>query len=257
MHSGIRDRRGRPVRTDARSVDRVLEHPAVERREVLREQHVVEVPERHLHLLAQAEDLCPVLRLSRSVLLPVGRPDPRMHRHDDASLRSIDAGLPRTGGRDDLPVLVLLRVLAEVPDVAAHVLRVPVERVLDQLAALGHLVVHHGGLDTEDLLRPRGDGDLVLLLAPPGIGLAVEPSRARRHRPERVVDALDEGRRIERDRIVTSWEHDRTGRGRRSATGDRHGQPEGHQPRDRPLHLDLLVRSGSAASDEPRLRWER
>ena len=48
-------------------------------------------------------------------------------------------------GVDGLAVLVLVRVLAEVPDVAVLVLGVPVVGVLDHLAVDVHRVAHDGG----------------------------------------------------------------------------------------------------------------
>ena len=101
-----------------------------------------------------------------------------------------------------LAVRVLLRLLAEVPDVPVTVLGVPVERVLDHLAVLAHDVVHDRGGDAEDLLRLVGDGDLDLLLAALAVGLAVDPAAARSHRPVRVVDPRDEVRRVELGRLA-------------------------------------------------------
>jgi hypothetical protein len=77
----------------------------------------------------------------------------------------------------------------------------PVERVLDQLALLGHDVVDDKRLDPVHDLLPVGDGDhdpQVTVLA----ALAVDPAASRLHRPVRVVDLGRELVRVERDRLA-------------------------------------------------------
>ena len=182
-------------------VELVLEDVGLERRPVLRHQDVAERAERDLDPLVEAEDRARVLGFALVVLLAVGLADLWRSRHDDAGLGAVHAGLPGAL-RADLAVGVLLRLLAEVPDVPVTVLGVPVERVLDHLAVLAHHVVHDRGGDAEDLSRLVGDGDLDLLLAALAVGFAVDPAAARRHRPVRVVDPLDEVRGIELDRLA-------------------------------------------------------
>jgi len=91
-----------------------------------------------------------------------------------------------------LAVLVLGRVLAEVPEPAPLVLGVPVVGVLDELGVLGHPVVDDGGGDAEDRLRPVGDRDLDALAGTVGSDLTVDPVRAGRHRPKPTVRRPDE-----------------------------------------------------------------
>ena len=68
------------------------------------------------------------------VLLAVGEPGLGVGGHDHARLGAVDAGLERAGaGRDLAPFLHSTVSLAQVPDVAVGVLRVPIERVLDHV----------------------------------------------------------------------------------------------------------------------------
>ena len=98
---------------------------------------------------------------------------------------------------DRLTVLELGRVLAEVPEVAVVVLGIPVERVLDRDAVLGHKVVDDARLDPHNGPCSIRDPDLDALVA-----VAVDPHRSGRHRPKRVVDLGAEARRIDLDRFA-------------------------------------------------------
>src|SRR5439155_14772 len=83
---------------------------------------------------------------ARESVLDVLPPEPAGHRarrHVDARLGAVAAGLPRAFGRRDAAADVeLRRGLAEVPDVAAAVLRVPVGRSLLELAGQEEPVPH-------------------------------------------------------------------------------------------------------------------
>src|SRR4051812_2681186 len=183
-------------RADAAGVELVLERLGLERVEVLREQQALEVPVRHFGLLAAAHHLRAVERVARVVLLAVAAPDSRMREHHDARLGAVAARLPRTRLGHGLAVVVLGRVLAHVPDVALAVLRVVVERVLDQSAVLGRPVVDHAHDDAGgDPLRPVRDGHDDALRHSARRRLAVDPARAGLHRPERVVDVRAEAGR--------------------------------------------------------------
>src|SRR4029453_4637555 len=140
------------------------------------------------------------------VLLPVGHPRMRVGRNEDAGLGAVDAALPGAFRRGHLPVLLLLRVLAHVPDVSLVVLGVPVVGVLLDLAATGGDVVHDPGVDPEDLLGCPGHGDLDALLVALGVGLAVDPPAARRHRPVGVVDLGGEAGRVEAHGLTATGE---------------------------------------------------
>ena len=74
-----------------------------------------------------------------------------MREHDDPGDGAGDAGLPRAVRAEEAAVpVVLLRVLAQVPDVAVLVLRVPVLGVLDQAAVELDDVVHDRRGDADD-----------------------------------------------------------------------------------------------------------
>src|SRR5207249_9367461 len=92
-------------------------------------------------------------RVSWVVLLPIGLAGLWAARHDDPGLGAVDAGLPRVGRLHELAVMELARVLAEVPDVPQLVLRVPVKRPFDRLAARANGVAHDRAGHAEDLLR--------------------------------------------------------------------------------------------------------
>src|SRR4051794_160162 len=123
-----------------------------------------------------------------------------MRGHEDPRLRSADAGLPRPLAADDLPAFELLRRLAEVPDGAALVLRVPVERVLGESAAVEpDAVVNDRRVDAQDRLRRARDGEE---LAPGDAVLlaAVAQRRARRQGEPWVVHSPGEIARRGRQR---------------------------------------------------------
>src|SRR4051795_3153972 len=112
------------------------------------------------------DDLEVVVGMAFVVLLPVAPAHARASGHEDPGARTVPSGLPRSLAGGHAAVRVeLLRVLAEVPDVAGTVLRVPVERVLDHAAVLEHPVVHDAGAAAgygaglvrhhEDVLRRR------------------------------------------------------------------------------------------------------
>src|SRR5918998_281126 len=173
----------------AARVELVLDGPGLQRRPVARHEDAIEGSRRHLRALAEREHLPAVLGLAGAVLLAIPHPDPRARGHDHPRLRAIDARLPRARARADLAVLVLLRVLAEVPDVAVGVLRVPVLRVLDEPAGLGDAVVDDARDDPGgDALRPRRHRDHDAVGRAPAVALAVDPPVAGPHRPVRVVD---------------------------------------------------------------------
>src|SRR4029450_3533586 len=111
-------------------------------------------------------DLGHVLRLALVVLLPVGVADRRVGLHDDPGQRPVDPGLPRALGALDLAVLVVLGVLAHVPDVAVAVLGVPVVGVLGDLVVHAHGVAHHHDRDPHDDLLLVGHLDHVVLGLP-------------------------------------------------------------------------------------------
>ena len=185
----------RQHRPDIPDVELLLDDLRLERRRVLGLERAREVAERDADRLVEAEHLRPVLGLARVVLLPVGHADLRLGGEQDARQRSVDARLPGARVAGGLAVLELGRVLAEVPEVAVVVLRVPVERVLDGHAVLGHEVVDDPRLDTHNRARPVGHRYLDALLA-----LAVDPHGSGRHRPERMVDLGAEARRVDLDR---------------------------------------------------------
>src|SRR5215210_9532382 len=98
---------------DAARVELELEDLRLERVVVGGDQDVVEVSERSLGLLVDAQHLRPVLGLALVVLLAVGQSRRGIGGHDDPRLGAVDAGLERPLPRGDLAVLVLCRVLAE------------------------------------------------------------------------------------------------------------------------------------------------
>ena len=124
--------------------------------------------------------------------MPVRHTDLWVGGQQDARLSAVDACFPGACGADDSAVLVLLGVLAQVPEVALLVLRVPVVGVLDDLPVLADDVVHHAGLDAHDVLRLVGHRDDHPLRGAFGVGLAVDPAAAGGHGPVRVVDRARE-----------------------------------------------------------------
>ena len=90
-----------------------------------------------------AHDLGAVLGVARVVLLAVAQPGLGFAGMIDSGLRPVDAGLERALRRDDLAVLVLLRRLAEVPDVPARSCAYQSSVTSNGGAVLGDDVVHH------------------------------------------------------------------------------------------------------------------
>src|SRR5439155_19390081 len=111
-----------------------------------------------------------ILGLAAVELLAERLAHPRVGGHEDPRPRPVDARLPRAGARLH-PALgvVLHRLLAEVPDVALAILRVPVVRGLLELAVEPRAVEDHGRGDPEDLLRVARDGELDAGLAVAGV----------------------------------------------------------------------------------------
>jgi hypothetical protein len=95
------------------------------------------------------------------VLLAVGIAGLRVRLHQDPGLGFVNSGLPGAGVLNEVPVLVVERALAEVPDVAVLVLRVPVERVLCERAVDEDAVVDDAAGDAEDLARRAQHGDVL------------------------------------------------------------------------------------------------
>jgi hypothetical protein len=181
----------------------------VERRVVLRHQDGGVPAERRFDLLVEAQHRGRILGLAGVVLLAIRHADLGCSRHGDARLGAVDPGLPGSRRRDDLPVLVLNGLLAEVPDVPVGILRVPVVRVLDRDAVFGDEVMDDASLDPHHLARLLGDPHGDRLLVSFRIRLAIDPRRPRRHRPEWVVDLGRELRRVERHRVAALREHRR------------------------------------------------
>src|SRR3954462_15852610 len=119
----------------------------VDRAVLEREQRPLEAAVRRSHSAAAAEHLGLVPGVPGRVLLPVGIAAVRVGEHDDAGLAVADAGLPGPVVLHPAPVLEVARVLAEVPDVALLVLRVPVEGALLGGAPREDLVQDHRRLD--------------------------------------------------------------------------------------------------------------
>src|SRR6266542_1091817 len=119
--------------------------------------------------------------------------------------------------------------LAEVPDVSARVLRVPILRSFREVAVEVEAIVHLGALDAVDLPRTtRHLEDVAAALAVFPAGVDVR--RPRLERIPRIVDALDELRRLRRSRLAL--------RGSRRAGG------QGEHEDDRSFHgFLLLIRS--------------
>lgn len=80
----------------------------------------------------------------------------RVRFHDDARLRAVLPCLPRARRVDGPVLLVVLRRLPEIPDVAVLVLGVLVEGVLDQLPVEAYPVPEDDAGYAEDLLGVAG-----------------------------------------------------------------------------------------------------
>src|SRR5262245_66404140 len=94
------------------------------------------------------------------MLLPPGTAGRRLGGHVDPGRGAVAARAPGALGADDAPVRVQLRRrLAEVPDIAAAVLRVPVGRALGEPALEVETVLDDDAGRAVDRLRPVRDGD--------------------------------------------------------------------------------------------------
>src|SRR6266508_5466925 len=122
--------------SEAQSVTLLADDIGLERGELERAKDAMHGPVRDLDRTAGTHYPGDVYGLSRKALLPVAVGDLRVRLHDDARLRSVDAGLPRPRGVDLAVGEVLIRVLAQVPHVALIVLCIPVERLLEEPATL-------------------------------------------------------------------------------------------------------------------------
>src|SRR5205085_6479336 len=131
-----------------------------ERRPLLRQERAARRHVRRLDVRAQAEDFEVILGLVLVVLLATGLAHLRMRRHVDPGFRAVATGLPRALPARDMPVRVELGgILAEVPDVAGLVLRVPVARSLLEAAAEVQAVADDDALGTRARLLLVPDRD--------------------------------------------------------------------------------------------------
>jgi uncharacterized membrane protein YbhN (UPF0104 family) len=229
---------------DARRVDLLVVRSRFQPRRFERRQRILELPAGNAHRAAALDDPRGVLCLATRELLPVAVRYLRVRLHHEARLGVVHAGLPGAGGVD-LPVRQIgLCVLAEVPDVAAVVLGVPVGRVLELRAVVGRDVPDDARRDAfRDELRLVGDRDRVHLCLPV-LGPAVDPRPADREREVRVVDGGREvggikGRLVRGAAPVPRHRAPSPGcRDRERQCDRRHG--DGDQ---RPAHLFLLARN--------------
>lgn len=135
------------------------------------------MPAQHRRGGADGDDLRKILRLAGQVLQSMRDTDPWLRGHDDARLRAGYAGLPRSARADDLSVLELLRRLAQVPDVAVGVLRVPVVGVLHEFAVGRDGVSDHSRSDPHHLARTRQYSDADRLAAAAVYPVGADPVR--------------------------------------------------------------------------------
>src|SRR5207302_10759024 len=135
-----------------------------------------------------------VLRVALVELLERGLAEAWMARAVDPRLGAVDAGHPGAFGALDVPVRVELgRVLAEVPHVAARVLRVPVGGALLEPAKEVEPVADSDAGNALDLPGLVGDDDEVAgLLAVLHAG--IDPVGAGEEREPRIVDPYREAR---------------------------------------------------------------
>src|SRR3954469_843213 len=191
---------------DTLRVDLLLDDVGLDAAEVARLERVLEPAVGNRGECVQADDARAVLGLAPVVLLAIGQADPRVRGEDDSRVGAVDACLPRAFLRLGLSVLVLGRVLAEVPEVALAVLGVPVEGVLLDLAVLAHLVVDDASLDPHDRLGPIRDGHDHARGGALGVGFPIDPAAAGTHGPVRVVDLGREVGRIHPERLASRRE---------------------------------------------------
>ena len=182
-----------PDDAEAAGIDLPLAHVRLQRRPFLGHEDVRPGPLAggDRHGAGHGGHLADVFGLALVELLAVGVAGLGGGEHDDPGQRPIDAGLPRSVRRRDLAVLVLGRLLAQVPDVALRVLAVPVERVLDQGAVLEDAVADDRRRDAHDHLRLGEHLDLDVLVA------VEDERRPDLHREERVIDARHEVGRVD------------------------------------------------------------
>ena len=127
----------------------MVDHAGLERRPLLRQDGVRAEAADHLEV---------ILRLALVVLLATAVTDARMRRHEDPRLRPVHARPPRAlGARHASAPVERGGLLAEVPDVAACVLRVPVRGALGELASLVETVIHDHARSVRDRLRAMTD----------------------------------------------------------------------------------------------------
>ena len=158
-------------------------------------------PGTDLYRRVYAEHPRRVFGVTAVVLLAVRDPRARLRLHDDAGVRIVDARLPGAFGADLSVLGELLGVLAEVPDVAPAVLRVPVERFLGDAIPDANDIVHDDARNTEDLARLVRDLDRV------GFGPVrslhcVRPPRTRNEWEPRIVDRAAKVARIDLGRVA-------------------------------------------------------
>src|SRR5215212_81855 len=207
--------------TDATHVVLVLGGARLERRPLLGLHRVVRGDEGHRGGCVAVEDLEVILGVSLVELLARRQSHPRMAREEDAGAGAVAAGLPGALARDHVAVAVeLLGVLAEVPDVAVVILRVPVVGDLPRLAVSQHHVMDHGGPHAQDPLGPVHDAHPVGEPAVP-VDAAIAPLAARNEREPRIVHLGDEVARLQRPGPPRSGAGpDRSRRLRRRRQGD-------------------------------------
>src|SRR4029079_4665170 len=171
-----------------------------EQRPVLRLHAAAVGPGRNRDGLVHGDDLAHVLGDAGLVLLAVRTPRDRDGRHDDPGLPAFHFRGPGAFGADATEREVLLRVLAEVPDVPLLVLGVPVVGVFLHGAVVLLDIVDDGARHAEDHLRVVRDRDLVHADLPP-LALAEPVRRPRDEREVRMVDGRLEVRRVYRGRV--------------------------------------------------------
>ncbi len=210
-------------------------HVGFDRREVLGHQHMGEVTSTDLDLLVEGQDAGLVLGEALGVLLAVAQADPRLGREGDARQVPVSAGLPGAVVVR-LAVAVGDRVLAEVPDVSAEVLGVPVPGDLDRCAVMGDDVPDDSGGDPVG--HPLGAvsrlDHVMVHMAGFHVGDAVDPAAAGGHRPARVVDLGAEVGRMEVHGLVELRET----RTRPRGDGRRPGRRNSLDERDQRRHHD-------------------